>query len=508
MKDIYCSYYTHSKDIVNYMVNELHLRDGDSVLEPSAGDGVFIEAILKSGRNMNIHGFDIDPSAITILHDKFSSEPCVTIENRDTLLFGDDDFSGEARLSLNEVFRFSKIIGNPPYGAWQSIERRRALQKLYSGFYVKETYSLFLLKCVSLLKDKGKLVFIIPDTFLYLSRHKSLRKYLLTHTNIKRVLIFPSKFFPNVSFGHANLSIITLERENSLDACLHNEVEIVSGFSSTEEFRSIESKENSKEGLIRNILRQNDILNSKDYSFSIVQRKDVFVNISTSLGEYADIVTGLYTGDNKLYIQAKNYDIKNSKGYSVVDMATVVENIQMDGHDTETAVYVPYIKNIPAKGYFLEETEWYVRWDKQAIFHYKNDKKARFQNSSFYFKKGIGIPMVKSSKIRGVLMEDRVFDQAVVGIFPKDNNLLLYMLAFCNSSVFNQLIHFVNPSANNSANYIKKVPFIIPSEEQLNQINVLVLRLKETKEIKDNNTVKDIENTLNEIIHTIYKDYL
>lgn len=410
MKDIYCSYYTHSEDIVNYMVNELHLSDGDSVLEPSAGDGVFIEAILKSRKSVNIHGFDIDPSAITILKDKFSSEPCVTIENRDTLLFGDDDFSGEARLSLNEVARFSKIIGNPPYGAWQSIERRRALQKLYSGFYVKETYSLFLLKCVSLLKDKGKLVFIIPDTFLYLSRHKSIRKYLLTHTNIKRVLIFPSKFFPNVSFGYANLSIITLEKENSMDACLNNEVEIVSGFNSTKDFSSIELKENVKGGLIRNKLRQDYILNSIDCSFSIVQRNDVFINISTSLGEYADIVTGLYTGDNKLYIRAKSHDVKNSKGYSVVDMAAVVDDVQMDGHDSDTAVYIPYIKSVPSNGYFLKGIEWYVRWDKQAIFHYKNDKKARFQNSSFYFKKGIGIPMVKSSKIRGVLMEDCAFD--------------------------------------------------------------------------------------------------
>lgn len=37
---------------------------------------------------------------------------------------------------------------------------------MYTELNVKETYTLFLLRCIQLLNDGGRLVFIIPDTFM------------------------------------------------------------------------------------------------------------------------------------------------------------------------------------------------------------------------------------------------------------------------------------------------------------------------------------------------------
>ena len=47
---------------------------------------------------------------------------------------------------------YDKVIGNPPYGAWQDYDKRDLLKKKYPSQYVKETYSLFLLRCISVLK--------------------------------------------------------------------------------------------------------------------------------------------------------------------------------------------------------------------------------------------------------------------------------------------------------------------------------------------------------------------
>ena len=46
MKDKYCAYYTDSDDITSYMVSMLEIEDGNNILEPSAGKGVFIDALL------------------------------------------------------------------------------------------------------------------------------------------------------------------------------------------------------------------------------------------------------------------------------------------------------------------------------------------------------------------------------------------------------------------------------------------------------------------------------
>lgn len=69
--------------------------------------------------------------------------------------------------------------------------------------------------------------------------------------------------------------------------------------------------------------------------------------------------------------------------------------------------------------------------------------------------------MVSSSSITGALIDNRLFDQSIVGVFPKDESLLLYILAFFNSPTCNKLIKTINPSANNPSNYIKKYRLFI-----------------------------------------------
>jgi hypothetical protein len=87
--------------------------------------------------------------------------------------------------------------------------------------------------------------------------------------------------------------------------------------------------------------------------------------------------------------------------------------------------------------------------------------------------------MVSSSSITGSLIDGRLFDQSIVGIFPKEkyNNLMLFLLGFFNSKVCNELIRTINASANNSSNYIKKIPIKIPSEEMRINIEIEVNKL-------------------------------
>ena len=47
MEHIFRSYYTKSDFITNYMVNMLDLTPSDTILEPSAGDGVFVDKLLE-----------------------------------------------------------------------------------------------------------------------------------------------------------------------------------------------------------------------------------------------------------------------------------------------------------------------------------------------------------------------------------------------------------------------------------------------------------------------------
>jgi adenine-specific DNA-methyltransferase len=147
------------------------------------------------------------------------------------------------------------------------------------------------------------------------------------------------------------------------------------------------------------------------------------------------------------------------------------------------------------------------QWDAQTVSFYKKDKKARFQNSEYYFKIGIGIPMVKSSKIKATLLDACLFDQSIVGIFPKDAARNQYILALMNSTVVNELIHAINPTANNSANYIKQIPYIEPDVETMNEITTKVNQIISYEKSGEFEKSDQLQIQLDEIITGIYSEF-
>lgn len=519
MKDIYCSYYTESEDITSYMVSKMGISENDLVLEPSAGKGTFIDEILKRKIKIRIDALDINEDAILTMKEKYSNISNVSVRLTDTLFdeILDDYANCEIWLKNTDILldeqldlfssyggHYDKVIGNPPYGAWQDTKKRELLKKKYIGQYVKETYSLFLLRSLSVLKKGGRLSFIIPDTFLFLNMHEKLRKILLTNTKIEEILIFPSKFFPGVSFGYSNLSIITLEKCDR-DEALKNTVRIIKGFNSSAEFEDVlRNKFQNHHKTYK--LKQYDVFTTEKSRF-ILANNDVSVMIDLSekkLGDVASIVTGFYSGNNKKFICSQNEKIKNSKGYRVIDANKIVGTTSLTGIEGVDEAYVPYIKSSSTTRYKRRDDEWFVRWDSKTVRFYNEDRKARFQNAQYYFKRGIAIPMIKSREIKATLMENRVFDQSIVGIFPNDEKDMYYILALMNSNVINRLIHIINPTANNSSNYVKQLPYKIPVREDRIKIEENVKKILSLDIVSDEDMIEILHKQNNELIEKVY----
>lgn len=493
----YQAFYTKSTPIVNYMVSMLSLKNDDRIFEPCGGDGVFIESILEENGFASIDVCELNESAFQILQNKFSKFPTVRIRQCDTLLDND--------LIFNSNFGgiYDKIIANPPYGAWQDYDKRDKLKKLFPNLYAKETYALFLFRCIELLKDGGILSFIIPDTFLNLHMHKAIRKQILTKTKIIELALFPSSFFPGVNFGYANLSIITLQKCDNRTANLNNQFRVVNGFANVEQLIDTTDKQLKIFSFI-----QSDILSNSDHAFFIADNSKItnaINNTTLKIGDIASCVTGFYSGDDKTFLQVNSPDLKNGKNYDLVNHNSInreylfLPNI-LDGIEGKRH-FLPIVKGGNTK--YLKPEGWFMNWSKEAVRHYKSDKRARYQNPQFYFRFGIGVPMISSSSITASLIENKLFDQSIVGIFPKDESLIYYLLAFFNSPTCNKLIRTINPSANNPANYIKKIPFLIPNNETLKIINEKVENIIQS--IKLNGSYDTTQETeIHKLIEKMY----
>ena len=491
----YQAYYTKSATIVDYMVSLLELRGSEKVLDPCAGDGVFLDGLLQLYPDISIDALELNEESTKGLIEKYKDCPNVKVRQTDSL----NDSSLDLYSSMGGGY--NAIIANPPYGAWREIEERKELKKKFNGFYSKESYTLFLGHSINLLKEKGRLSFIIPDTWLTVHSHKLVRKTILTKCKILEISLFPSSFFPGVNFGYANLMIVSVEKSSNSDECLNNSFRIYSGFRSVEELGG-----NNLNHINTLTLTQSEVLNNADYSFTINSNElvlECLKNERGNIGSICECVTGFYSGDDKTHLKVISHDIKNGKRYEIVNIDDVkygCSTKDLNGLIGDK-LYVPIVKGGNTK--YWKPDVWFMSWTAENVSHYKKEKKARYQNSDYYFKNGIGIPMVSSSSISAVLLQQRLFDQSIVGVFPHEEKYLYYLLAFFNSPTCNALIRTINSTTNNSSNYIKKIPFIEPSAAQLTTItNNIKSILGDAKLGKAYNT--DIEEANNNIFYDIY----
>lgn len=127
------------------------------ILEPSCGDGAFIEELIKS--NNEIYAVDKDKEKIKIIKEKYQNVQTIT-----------KDF-----LQYNPEIKFDIVIGNPPFNLPTKQE------------YVDSTEG-FVSHAIDLVKEDGYVVFILPNTVLRNKKYQILRKKILESTEIYKIL--------------------------------------------------------------------------------------------------------------------------------------------------------------------------------------------------------------------------------------------------------------------------------------------------------------------------------
>lgn len=467
-RDEFQAHYTRSRPIVSFMVSRLAPTGKDTIWEPCAGAGDLIDGVLEVSPCCRIRASEIDERAVSSLRTKYGDTPTIDVCHEDSVDVG----SGTL---FEKPVSFTRIIANPPYGAYQAPDRRKQLKSRYPNLYVRETYGVIMYHALSLLRRGGRLVFIVPDTFLWLNRHEALRKELISETTIEEIALFPSKFFPNVNFGYSGLCIITLIKNSPSS---ENEIRILGAFpNSNALLQCTDEQQVDKWPCTINKVLQVSIANRKHAELVKYDDKSgILLNerANCTLASYAEIKTGFYSGNDRRWIRKLDENVPRSKRYEQVNKREIAfEKPTLSGY-SGTRCFIPIVKGGAIT--YSKPSHWYVDWSEEAIAEYQRKGKnpARFQNSAFYFHEGIGIPMVSSSRITGSLLKHRLFDQGIVGVFPHDSLLLLYILGFVNSAIATELLRRINPTANNSANYIKRLPFVIPTKEELCAVDPLV----------------------------------
>lgn len=181
-------YYT-SRNVVDYMLDNKHLADGETFLDPCCGSGAFLLAVHTDTPEC-LYGFDINPIAVMIagtnLLAKYSEFDFVP--NVFCLDFLKKDLFDSGRQGI--PFKFDNIYTNPPWGA----DKEGLYIDNYSELKSKERASMVIVESLKRLKANGNIYFILPTSLLKIKTHVDVRKYILYNTAIQRIDLYSDRF--------------------------------------------------------------------------------------------------------------------------------------------------------------------------------------------------------------------------------------------------------------------------------------------------------------------------
>ncbi len=203
------SYYTPkilSRFLVDHIFSKYigHTTDEISILEPSCGDGEFVDSLTThfSDHRLSLELIDINKDELVVAKEKAKSNS--ELGNLEVAGFNNDF------LDFQFTKRYSLIIGNPPYISkkYLSDEQISKCKKICSSYIsgeVKNIWPTFLVRAIENLNDNGIMCFVLPSELLQVKYTKGLRELILD--SFDRVEIFA---FNELVFEEAEQDVVAI----------------------------------------------------------------------------------------------------------------------------------------------------------------------------------------------------------------------------------------------------------------------------------------------------------
>ena len=195
LRGAYYTPLTLAEKMIDFFVKDKNIR---SILEPSCGDGVFIDAALEQGLladGKSMTAVEIEKDETDKLSVKYASNSNIHIINR--------DFFESYR--ENKHNKYDLIVGNPPYIRYQYLmeSQRTEMSEILISQGMKSNKLInawvgFIVACVQMLSDNGKIAFVIPAEILQVVYAEDLRFFLAEKLSKITLLTFEELVFPDI----------------------------------------------------------------------------------------------------------------------------------------------------------------------------------------------------------------------------------------------------------------------------------------------------------------------
>ena len=381
---------------------------------------------------------------------------------------------------------FDIVIGNPPYGVSIKDDYRKAVVASWGNVPDYEIYYYFIVLAAPLLKEKGIMSYIIPNTFLFNTFAKHFREMLVEKWNVLEILdctkfpIFESAVVRNA------INLFQKDSEGSKQVGYRNTANVTSFSDLLErerEFMTVESllAMNQNWGLAF-YLGANDIKVINQISSSI-----------DSICNHYDVSQG--------YIPYRKSDL--IKIYGKEEGERIVKERLWHSLQPLDNTYIQEIYGRDITKYSYHSTGEYVKYGKHLACYVD----LKFFNSSRLLVREITNPQI----IACLLDELFVNDPQLISVIVRDERYSLEFLWGILNSKLATYYHFHHsPKATKGAfpkilvQDIKGFPLPIASDEQISSLGKVSKKVLTKKKSNLSTDTSALENQIDFLVYHLY----
>lgn len=205
--------------ILHWGINGKHNAD---ILEPSCGDGVFLECMRNENMPFN--------TVTAIEYEVVEANKARSLGLHDSEVINQDFH----RFCLDTNKQFDLVVGNPPFIRYQYYDatQQKLADEIFRNAKLKRTkltnaWVTFVVGCTQLLRDNGKMGFVIPSELLMVKYAQQLRKYLAKTFNKINIISFENLVFEEIQ---QEVILLLCEKNNTAEHKIeHIEVKDMEG---------------------------------------------------------------------------------------------------------------------------------------------------------------------------------------------------------------------------------------------------------------------------------------
>lgn len=299
-------YYTPI-DLADFIVRWGMDETVNTILEPSCGDGVFLEALRQYDGDFECRGIEISSEEAALASER------LLLDDRFNVLVS--DFYEYYNGNHNREEKYDFVIGNPPYIRYQYLtEEQRDIQ---SNLLIENqmrpnklinAWVAFTIAAVSLLEDNSKIAFVIPAELFQVKYAEQLRSYLMQNLNEITILTFDELIFEGID----QEVVVLLGRKNADFVGTHQMkiLEFVNINDLNENFDERNNQQGFQDIDTTNVKWTKYFLNPQENNvISLLRESESCIKF----GDIAQVDVGITTGNNAYFCvgqeTVRDYDL-------------------------------------------------------------------------------------------------------------------------------------------------------------------------------------------------------